>query len=166
MELMGPMETTNTTILVVDDERLNRTLMTVALTNVGYSVTCAEHGREALEKLREHSYDTMLLDLLMPEMDGFQVLEHLQHDDDLRQVPVLVTSGLDDMESIIHCLEMGAIDFVPKPFELPLLQARVASALARRRLALLEAAFSHEHQQVEALLARVLPHGALPNASE
>jgi DNA-binding response OmpR family regulator len=93
----------------------------------------------------------------MPEMDGFQVLEHMRHDEHLHQVPVLVTSGLDDMESIIQCIELGAVDFVPKPFELPLLQTRVASALARRRLALLEAAYLHEQQRAEALLAGATP---------
>jgi CheY-like chemotaxis protein len=144
MELLGPMATAETKILVVDDERLNRTLMTVALSNTGYTVVCAEHGREALEKLHAQPYDALLLDLLMPEMDGFQVLEQMRHDEHLRHVPVLVTSGVDDMESIIGCIEMGAIDFVPKPFELSLLQTRVASALARRRLALLEAAYLHE----------------------
>jgi CheY-like chemotaxis protein len=157
MELIGPMDTADTTILVVDDERLNRTLMTVALSNVGYTVACAEHGREALEKLREQPYDVLLLDLLMPEMDGFQVLEYMRHDEHLHQIPVLVTSGLDDMESIIQCIELGAVDFVPKPFELPLLQTRVASALARRRLALLEAAYLHEQQRAEALLAGATP---------
>jgi CheY-like chemotaxis protein len=147
-------------ILVVDDERLNRTLMTVALSNAGYTVTCAEHGREALETLQAQPYDVMLLDLLMPEMDGFQVLEQMQTNDDLRHIPVIVTSGIDDMESIIRCIEMGAADFITKPFELALLQARVTSALARRRLLLLEAAHGHAQQRAEVLLAQVIPRGA------
>ncbi len=104
-------------ILVVDDNRLNRLKLARALKQQGHAVSEAEDGREALEMLRSHPFDLVLLDILMPEIDGFQVLREMKDDTDLRDIPVIVVSGLEDMESVNKCLEMGANDFLNKPVE-------------------------------------------------
>ncbi len=104
-------------ILVVDDNRLNRLKLGRALKQQGHAVSEAEDGREALEMLRSHSFVLVLLDILMPVVDGFQVLREMKDDTDLRDIPVIVISGLEDMESVNKCLVMGADDFLNKPVE-------------------------------------------------
>lgn len=122
------------TILVVDDESLFRTLLRVNLKQAGYDVLEADSGRAALSLLREKAVDAVLLDLVMPEMDGFQVLRKLKSDDLLKDIPVVVVSASDDMNSVVKCLEMGAIDHLSKPFDPVLLQVRIRAAMALRRL--------------------------------
>ena len=122
------------TILVVDDESLPRTLLKVNLSQAGYSVLEADSGRVALALLREKTVDAVLLDLVMPEMDGFQVLRKLKSDDLLKDIPVVVVSASDDMNSVVKCLEMGALDHLSKPFDPVLLQVRIRAALALRQL--------------------------------
>jgi len=122
------------TILVVDDEKLPRTLLAVNLRQAGYEVIEADGGRTALGRLREQDVDVVLLDLVMPEMDGFQVLRRMKADSELRDVPVVVVSGSDDMNSVVRCIEMGAVDHLSKPFDPALLQVRVRAALAVRQL--------------------------------
>ena len=126
------------TILVVDDDMLNRTLLSTSLRRKGYIVETADNGRQALEMLAARPFDVVLLDLIMPEMDGYQVLERMQADSTMRHVPVIIVSSLDDMESIIRCVEMGATDYLPKPFDAALLHARINSSLASKRLRDLE----------------------------
>ena len=112
-------------ILVVDDNRLNRLKLARALKLQGHAAGEAKDGREALEMLRSQSFDLVLLDILMPEVDGFQVLREMKDDTDLRDIPVIVISGLEDMESVNKCLEMGADDFLNKPVEPAVLKDRV-----------------------------------------
>ena len=122
------------TILVVDDDMLNRIVLSTNLGEQGYIVATAEDGRQALEMLGGQPFDVVLLDLVMPEMDGYQVLEQMKRDNVQREIPVIVISALDEMDSIIRCIEMGATDYLPKPFDAALLRARLNASLASKRL--------------------------------
>jgi len=122
------------TVLVVDDDTFNRTLLSTSLEEEGYSVEMAENGRQAIEMLHEQPFDAVLLDLLMPEMDGFQVLKLMKADSRLQHIPVIVVSGEEDMESVVRCIEMGAEDYLPKPFDPVLLRARIGACLEKKRL--------------------------------
>ncbi len=126
--------TNSGTILVVDDDALNRILLATNLAEEGYTVEVAEDGRQALEMLQAQSFDVVLLDLLMPEMDGFGVLECMKVDSRLQHIPVIVVSAVDEMESVVRCIEMGATDHLPKPFDPVLLRARINASLAAKRL--------------------------------
>lgn len=121
-------------ILVVDDDMVNRLVLSTNLSEQGYTVATAENGRQALDMLGSQPFDVVLLDLIMPEMDGYQVLEQMKHDTVQREIPVIIISALDEMESIIRCIEMGATDFLPKPFDAALLRARLNASLASKRL--------------------------------
>jgi len=122
------------TILVVDDDSTNRILLSTNLEEEGHSVEVAEDGLQALEILRARPFDVVLLDLLMPKMDGFQVLERMKADSTLRNIPVIVISAVDEMESVVQSIEMGATDHLPKPFDPVLLHARISASLAAKRL--------------------------------
>lgn len=122
------------TMLVVDDDTFNRTLLSTSLEEEGYSVKMAENGRQATEMLYEQPFDAVLLDLLMPEMDGFQVLKIMKADSRLQHIPVIVVSGEKDMESVVRCIKMGAEDYLPKPFDPVLLRARISACLEKKRL--------------------------------
>ncbi len=126
------------TILIVDDEALHRTLLRTSLTEAGYAVQEAETGQQALALLAAEPIDVVLLDLVMPEMDGFRVLKEIRSDRRLRSIPVVVVSASDDMESVVRSIEMGAVDHLCKPFDSVLLHARVRSALAVKQAQLLE----------------------------
>jgi CheY-like chemotaxis protein len=121
-------------ILVVDDNRLNRMKLAHSLQQEGHSSAAAENGRQALDMIRAEPFDVVLLDIVMPEMDGYQVLEQMKRDSRLRDIPVIVISALDDMDSILRCIEMGATDYLPKPFDVGLLRARLNASLANKRL--------------------------------
>ncbi len=121
-------------ILVVDDNRLNRIKLGHSLTQQGHTVAMAENGRQALEMLRAQPFDLVLLDILMPEMDGYQVLEEMKRDNVLREIPVIVISAVDEMESVVRCIEVGAEDYLPKPFDPVLLRARTGACLEKKRL--------------------------------
>ena len=121
-------------LLVTDDNKVNRLLMTRALELQGHSVRCAENGRMALEALRQEAFDLMLLDVEMPEMNGFQVLEALTADPALRDLPVIVTSSLEGVANIARCIELGAEDYLHKPVNAVLLRARIGSSLEKKRL--------------------------------
>jgi adenylate cyclase len=121
-------------LLVVDDNKVNRLLLTRSLELQGHRVATAENGRVALEMLRRDSYDLMLLDMEMPEMDGFQVLEQLFDDLQLRDIPVIVTSSLEGVESVVRCIELGAADYLSKPVNPVLLKARIGASLEKKRL--------------------------------
>jgi signal transduction histidine kinase len=142
----------------VDDERLNRILLSTNLKESGYDVEMAEDGYQALRVLRTQPFDVVLLDLLMPRMDGYQVLEQIKGDDALRRIPVIVISSMDDMDSIVRCIEMGATDYLSKPFNPVLLHARLNGSLAglreermailRHQLAQVTAAQEEERQRI------------------
>ena len=122
------------TILIADDNRVNRLLLARGLETSGHVVVFAEHGEEALQLLRRRDFDLMLLDVLMPELDGYEVLEEVQGDPHLRDIPVIVTSSLDDLDSVVRCLEMGAEDYLTKPVNAVLLNARINASLEKKRL--------------------------------
>lgn len=121
-------------ILVVDDYVLNRLQLKRHLEQQGHAVTLVENGRQALELLDREGFDLILLDILMPEMDGFEVLARLKADPARRDVPVIVISALDEMDSVIRCIAMGAEDFLPKPFDPLLLRARTGACLEKKQL--------------------------------
>jgi class 3 adenylate cyclase len=122
------------TILIADDNRVNRLLLARGLERQGHAVFFAEHGRDALDQLRRRRFDLVLLDVLMPELDGYGVLEELKLDPHLREIPVIVTSALDELDSVVKCIEMGAEDYLTKPINSILLTARIASSLEKKRL--------------------------------
>jgi adenylate cyclase len=122
------------TILVADDNRMNRLLLGRSLEREGHAVVFAEDGRQALELLRERPFDVLLLDVLMPELDGYHVLEELQNDTHLRDIPVVMTSALDELDSVVKCVEMGAEDYLTKPINPILLNARVNASIEKKRL--------------------------------
>jgi adenylate cyclase len=126
--------TTSGHLLVVDDNKVNRLLLGRELEQQGHTVDFAENGRLALEKLSSQSFDLMLLDIQMPEMDGYQVLEKLVSDLRLRDMPVIVTSAVEDLDSVVKCIEMGAEDYLTKPVKPVLLRARVNASLEKKRL--------------------------------
>ena len=122
-------------ILVVDDNEDNRyTLMRLLRREEYTDVVAAGNGREALERLAETDFDLVLLDIMMPEMDGYAVLENLRASGRLASLPVIVISALDDFDSVVRCIEMGAEDYLPKPFNATLLKARIAAVLEKKRL--------------------------------
>src|SRR5215216_4617287 len=118
-------------VLVVDDDRVNRMLLTRSLEREGHHVRCAENGLEALDLLRDDPCDVVLLDIVMPELDGVSVLERVKSDSALQDLPVIMISGVDDTDSVVHCIEIGADDYLPKPFDPVLLRASVCAASSR-----------------------------------
>lgn len=124
-------------ILVVDDSQVNRMVLTKALTADGHVAVTTEHGLQALELLRsedELPFDIVLLDLEMPELDGYETLERIKSDDRLRHLPVIVISSVDELDSVVRCIEIGAADYLPKPFKAAVLRARLNASLAEKRL--------------------------------
>lgn len=128
------MAETGQRILIVDDNRVNRLLLSRSVELLGYHASTAENGRVAMDKLRATAFDLALLDIEMPEMDGFEVLEAIKRDPALRGLPVIVTSSVEGIESIVRCVELGAEDYLPKPVNQVLLKARLSSSLEKKRL--------------------------------
>jgi adenylate cyclase len=121
-------------VLVVDDTEMNRDMLCALLTADGHESAVAENGRIALEKIQRNSYDLILLDVMMPEMNGYQVLEQMKLVPSLRDIPVIVLSALDEIGSVVRCIELGAEDYLPKPFDPVLLRARIGACLEKKRL--------------------------------
>ncbi len=121
-------------ILVVDDNQVNRKLLVQNLSLNGHLTETAEDGMLALEKLHAGSFDLVLLDIEMPQLDGFQTLAALKQDIGLRHIPVIMITAVDEMESAVRCIEMGAEDYLPKPFNPILLKARIDASLEKKRL--------------------------------
>ena len=121
-------------LLVADDNKVNRLLLTRSLELQGHRVASAENGRVALDMLRREAFDLLLLDMEMPEMDGFAVLEQLVHDRQLRDLPVIVTSSLEGVDHVVRCIELGAADYLMKPINPVLLKARIGASLEKKRL--------------------------------
>ncbi len=129
------MSVTDATLLVVDDNEDNRYTLTRRLSREGYAnIATAANGREALESLRSKSFDLVLLDIMMPEMNGYEVLEHLKADPQLQHIPVIMISAVDEIDSVIRCVGLGAEDYLSKPFNPTLLRARVGASLERKKL--------------------------------
>ena len=121
-------------VLVVDDNKASRELLTRQLKRQGHEVTAVSSGAEALVVLLQSQQDVVLLDVLMPKLDGFQVLERIKADPKLTQIPVIVISALDEVPGVVRCLEIGAEDYLFKPFDPVLLGARITSSLEKKRL--------------------------------
>jgi sigma-B regulation protein RsbU (phosphoserine phosphatase) len=121
-------------LLVVDDNEMNRDLLSRRLRQQGHTVSVAENGRQALEKIAAEELDLVMLDIMMPELDGYQVLEKLRTDGTLERLPVIMISAVTEIESVVRCIEMGATDYLPKPFNTVLLKARVGATLEKKRL--------------------------------
>ncbi|MBK9125078.1 MAG: response regulator [Chloroflexi bacterium] len=135
-------------VLVVDDNRTNRLMLSANLSKQGHDVATAEDGRVALEMLSTGEFDLVLLDIMMPGMNGYQVLESMKADADLRNIPVIVISALDELDAAVRCIEMGAEDFLTKPFNAVFLKARLESCVRRKRLRDLEQAYLHQEMML------------------
>lgn len=148
-------------ILLVDDDAANRDMLGRRLRKLGFEVEEAADGHEALQKLKGAGFDLVLLDVMMPGLDGFQTLEYLKADPRLRHVPAIMLTALDDAASTVRCIEAGAEDYVPKPFSAVILRARIAASLEKKRLRDQEQAFiaeiQNERTKSERLLLNVLP---------
>ncbi|MBI2760804.1 MAG: response regulator [Chloroflexi bacterium] len=142
-----PMQSTRLsgTLLVVDDDDGNRDMLSRRLERSGCAVITAADGEQALAILASRDIDLVLLDIMMPGVDGFAVLERRVSDPRLRDIPVVVMSAIDEMDSVVRCIRMGAEDFLPKPFNPDLLLARAGACLERKRM----------RDQEKALLATV-----------
>lgn len=121
-------------ILVVDDNATNRDMLSRRLVREGHQVRLASSGREALDSIRQQYVDLVLLDVMMPEMDGYEVLKQLKAAPEFRNIPVLMISALDELESVVRCIELGAEDYLPKPFDPILLRARIGACLEKKHL--------------------------------
>jgi adenylate cyclase len=153
---------TEPTILVVDDNEDNRFTLSLHLETCGYpNVVMAENGRQALDTMRARQVDLVLLESLMPELDGFGVLDALKSEVRLRGVPVLVISASDDIGSVVKCIELGATDYLTKPFNPVLLKARVDKCIEQARYRTQEAVYQRklevEKRRADEILATVLP---------
>ena len=121
-------------ILVVDDDDGNRDLLVRRLEHEGYTVKTAVHGEDALARLVIESADLILLDVMMPGMSGYEVLEAIKRESRWRDIPVIMISALDELQSVVRCIEHGAEDYLPKPFDPVLLRARIGACLEKKRL--------------------------------
>ncbi len=141
-------------ILVVDDNEANGDLLRRRLGRCGHHVTIAENGLEALECLRREPFDLVLLDIMMPELDGFQTLRSMRNDPELRNVPVIVVSAQTELDNVVRCIEMGAEDYLTKPFNPTLLHARVEASLEKKRLREQEQQHREQALRAEATIER------------
>jgi signal transduction histidine kinase len=121
-------------LLVVDDNATNRNMLSRRLQRQGYVVEEARHGSEALDRVASEDFDLVLLDIMMPVMDGFEVLARMKQDRRMRTIPVVVISAVDELDSVVRAIEMGAEDYLFKPFDPVLLRARVGALIEKRRL--------------------------------
>ena len=149
-------------VLIADDNEDNRFTLSMRLESCGYSnVVTAENGREALEKMRAGPVDLVLLDIMMPELDGYGVLEEIRADTALRDIPVVVISALEDINSVVRCIELGATDYLTKPFNPVLLKARVDSCIEKAHYKAQEAVhlarIENEKRLADELLSTMLP---------
>uniref|UniRef100_UPI00404759E1 response regulator n=1 Tax=Cyanobium sp. TaxID=2164130 RepID=UPI00404759E1 len=121
-------------ILAVDDDALNLDLLAQRLARQGHMVSTAVDGEQALQRLREQPFDLVLLDVMMPKLDGYGTLAGLKADEKLRAIPVIMISALDELSSVVRCIEAGAEDYLPKPFNPTLLRARIGACLEKKAL--------------------------------
>jgi sigma-B regulation protein RsbU (phosphoserine phosphatase) len=153
-------DTSQSLILIVDDIEANRDVLSRQLERQGYAVAIAEDGQAALDQLGTINVDLVLLDIMMPEMDGYEVLQRLKADEALRHIPVIMISALSELDSVVRCIELGAEDYLPKPFEPTLLKARVGACLDKKR------ARDREQELAAALRAQNTEMAAWRNAQE
>jgi adenylate cyclase len=148
-------------LLIVDDHIPSRDLLTLLLLQEGFSVTVAENGEQALWTLHSKKFDLVLLDIVMPKMDGYEVLQLITKESNLLPIPVIMISGVDQIESVVRCIELGAEDFIPKPFNPVLLRAKIGACLEKKRLRDQDQAnlvrLRAEQERSESLLLNILP---------
>ena len=148
-------------ILVVDDQEVNREILSRRLSRLGYAVHLAESGQRALDVIAEKSVDLILLDILMPGLDGIEILSRLKADFRTQHIPVIMLSSADQIDTVVRCIQLGADDFLPKPFNPILLMARIESSLSKKRMRDQESAFLQrlqaEQDTSERLLLNILP---------
>ena len=153
-------------LLVVDDNASNRILLSRYLKLQGHTCVLANDGVQALELLQNQSFDLVLLDIEMPNMDGYQLLEQLKATASLRDIPVIMISALDELDSVVRCIELGAEDYLAKPFNPILLKARLNASLEKKRWRDREveylrqvtqrtAELAHAHNEISALNTRL-----------
>lgn len=151
----------NCRLLVVDDQEMNREMLLRRLFRMGYNATAAEDGKVALDLMQREQFDLVLLDIVMPVMDGFEMLSRIKADHKLRHIPVIMLTAVDEPASTVRCIENGAEDYVPKPFNPVILRARINASLEKKRLRDLERAYMAEIQSERAksehLLLNILP---------
>ncbi len=148
-------------ILIVDDNDLNRELLCRRLKQQGHTYATAKNGRLAMEQIHNQAFDMVLLDIMMPEMNGYEVLKALKGDPAYRHIPVIMISAVDEIESVVRCIEMGAEDYLAKPFNPTLLKARIGASLDKKRMQDQERAhlleIDHERKRADDLLRVILP---------
>jgi CheY-like chemotaxis protein len=148
-------------LLVVDDNEMSRDMLSRRLRRQGHTVAEAEHGRQALEMARTNRFDLVLLDVMMPEMNGYETLERMKGDDTLRHIPVIMLSAVEELDSVVRCIELGAEDYLPKPFNPVLLRARIGACLEKKRLRDQEVLYlqqiEKEKKRADDLLHVILP---------
>jgi CheY-like chemotaxis protein len=157
-------------ILVVDDQEDNRSVLERRLRRQGHTVESASGGLSALEMLGRDRFDLVLLDVLMPDLDGLAVLERMKADQATRDIPVIMISALDDVASVVRCIERGAEDHLPKPFDPVLLRARISACLEKKRLRDVELEYLREVgrviQAATAVEAGSYENGALAQVAQ
>jgi len=157
-------------ILVVDDQEDNRAVLERRLRRQGHTVESASGGLSALEMVARERFDLVLLDVLMPDLDGLAVLERLKADQATRDLPVIMISALDDVASVVRCIERGAEDHLPKPFDPVLLRARISACLEKKRLRDVELEYLREVgrviQAATAVEAGTYENGALAQVAQ
>ncbi len=148
-------------VLVVDDNELNRDMLARRVRSLGHEVAVATDGAQALEILADEDFDAVLLDIIMPGMNGYEVLSRLKADPALRSIPVIMITALDEVESAVRCIEMGADDYLPKPFDPTILGARLGALLEKKRLRDREVLYLHrieeEQRKSDELLHVIFP---------
>jgi CheY-like chemotaxis protein len=145
-------------VLVVDDLEINRDLLARRVKRLGHTFAFAASGKEALDCLRTDSFDLVLLDITMPEMDGYEALAQIKADPTLAHIPVVMVTAIDGVDSIVRCLELGAEDYITKPFNPVILRARIESSLNKKRLIVPRDAHRSAHS------ARFLARVAAPDS--
>ena len=149
-------------ILIVDDEPFNADYLEQELEDFDYEISRALNGREALDKVRSEQPDLVLLDIMMPVLDGFEVLSRIKMDPLTRDIPVIVISAVSDLPSMVKGIQRGAEDYLPKPFEPTLLRARIGSSLEKKQLRDLQQMYLKSLQS-ELEIGRQIQKGFLPS---
>ena len=140
-------------ILVVDDDAGNRDILARCLEHEGYTVRSAVHGEDALARLAMEPVDLILLDVMMPGMSGYEVLDSIKRESRWHDIPVIMISALDELQSVVRCIEHGAEDYLPKPFDPVLLRARIGACLEKKRLRDQEVLYLQDVAEVTAAAA-------------
>ena len=150
-------------VLIVDDLEVNRDLLARRVQRLGHTIAFAASGREALVRLRATSFDLVLLDITMPDMDGYEALAQIKSDPSLAPIPVVMVTALDGVDSVVRCLELGAEDYITKPFNPVVLRARIESSLNKKRVADLNVRLLQSMSR-EMAIAQRIQLGFLPDS--